>query len=227
MRAVDLLPRDGERQRDGGSAGRLPLIVAAGGVAAITIGAVVLFISASGSVSDTRTQLDSVEAAIARFPSGGQPVLAPAALTQERADRVAALGVALATRVPLDRLLRELAYVLPEDAWLTGLTVTAPATDGPTGASPGVPAPASTSTQGVTIEGATYSNRSVARVLARLAAMPSVDQVRLTATARRDPATENPGAASSKTTAEVKKKKRPPTVVTFTITANLRAGSGS
>jgi Tfp pilus assembly protein PilN len=229
MRAVNLLPRDGDRQRDGGGAGRMPLIVAAGGVAAITIGAVVLFVSASGSVSDTRAQLDSAQAAIARVPSGGQPVLAPAAITQERADRVTALGAALATRVPLDRLLRELAYVLPEDAWLTGLTVTAPATDGPTGASPGAPAPASTSTQGVTIEGATYSNRSVARVLARLAAMPSVDQVRLTASARRDPATENTGAASSKTTAkaEKKKKKSPPTVVTFTITANLRTGSGS
>ena len=37
--------------------------------------------------------------------------------------------------------------------------------------------------QGVTIQGATYSHLSVARVLARLATIPSLDDVRLTATA--------------------------------------------
>jgi Tfp pilus assembly protein PilN len=140
---------------------------------------------------------------------------------QERADRVAALSAALATRVPLDRLLRELAYVLPEDSWLTGLTALAPeaaaAGSTPSGA------PAATTAQGVTIQGATYSNRSVARVLARLAVIPSLDQVRLTATARVEPAAEQSGLKTSKP----KTKKKQKTVVTFTIAANLRSGSGS
>ena len=48
---------------------------------------------------------------------------------------------------------------------------------------------------------------------------PSLDHVRLTASARSGSGHGEPRAASSKTTAEVKKKKRPPTVVTFTITA--------
>ena len=120
MRAVNLLPRDLESNRDVG--GRTPLLVAAGGIAGVTAAAVVLFMSASGSVSDQKSQLDSLEAAIASVPSPNQPAVAPAGITQERADRVAALSAALTYRVPLDRLLRELAYVLPEDAWLTGLT---------------------------------------------------------------------------------------------------------
>ena len=56
--------------------------------------------------------------------SSGRPSR-PSTIAQERTDRVTALAAALTTRVPVDRLLRELAYVLPEDAWLTGLTASA------------------------------------------------------------------------------------------------------
>jgi hypothetical protein len=75
------------------------------------------------------------------------------------------------------------------------------------------PSPASTPVQGVTIEGATYSQEAVARVLARLALVPALENVRLAATAVFDPATVE-------TQPKVAKK-----VVTFTITASLRTGS--
>ena len=211
MRAVNLLPRDLESNRDFG--GRTPLLVAAGGIAAVTAAAVVLFMSASASVSDQNSQLDSLEAAIASVPSPNQPAAAPAGITQERADRVAALSAALTFRVPLDRLLRELAYVLPEDAWLTGLT----AAGSPSAAVATSPA-AATTVQGVTIQGATYSHASVARVLARFGAIPALDNVRLTASARIEPAAPQPGQKVSKT-----KKQR--TVVTFTIAADLGSGT--
>lgn len=222
MRAVNLLPRDLERQS--GEGGRAPLFIAAGGIAAVTAAAAVLFMSASGSISDQQSQLDSLEAAIAKIPTAtGQPAVAPGAIAQERADRVAALSAALTTQVPLDRILRALAYVLPEDAWLTGMTATAPVA-APTGAAPpGTPAAAPTTAQGVTIQGATYSNLSVARVLARLATIPSLENVRLTATAQVEPTTS--ADSTSKTKAKATKKKLK-TVVTFTIDANI-AGSGS
>jgi len=222
MRAVNLLPSDLERQRVD-SVARTPLFVAVGGLAVVTAAAFALFMSASGSVSDQRGELESAEAAVVAVPSAGQPTVVPAAITQERANRVAALSAALTTRVPLDRLLRDLGYVLPDDAWLTGLSASAPeAVDAGT-ATPGASAPASSAVQGVTIEGATYSNSSVARVLSRLSAIPSLDQVRLTATARVVPAAAVASDAR-KTKAKTKKQK---TVVTFAITANLRAGSGS
>jgi Tfp pilus assembly protein PilN len=216
MRAVNLLPRDLERA--GNEGGRAPLLVAAGGIAAVTAAGVVLFMSASGSVSDRQTQLDSVEAAIARVPNTARPAVAAGAIAQERSDRVAALAAALTTRVPLDRLLRELAFVLPEDAWLTGLTASMPQAAATATVPPGTPAAPSTGTQ-VTIQGATYSHESVARVLARLAAIPSLDDVKLTASARAEPTVAQSGG---------KAKTKHKTVVTFTIAANLLpAGSSS
>jgi Tfp pilus assembly protein PilN len=215
MRAVNLLPRDLERQRAEG--GRTPVLVAGGGVAAATAAAVMFFMSASGAVSDQRSQLDTAEAAINRLPDSGQPAVAPGAIAQERTDRVAALAAALSTRAPVDRLLRELALVLPEDAWLTGLSASAPVTAAPAGAPPGGAAPSAGTTPGVTIQGATYSHESVARVLARLAALPTLTDVRLTASARVEPAS---GEDAKKATTQ-----KP--VVTFTITAGLRSGGSA
>lgn len=222
MRAVNLLPPDLERQRSEG--GRLPVLVAAGGVAAVTAAAVVLVMGASGSVSDQRSQLESVEAAIARIPTKGEPAVAPGTIAQERSDRVTALSAALTTRIPMDRLLRELAYVLPEDAWLTGLTATAPVSaEGVAAAPPGSAAPAA-GAPGITIQGATYSHESVARVLARLGALPTLSNVRLSASARVEPAAPAGDAATQKSKKSKKKAKKQKAVVTFTITAGFRTG---
>ena len=223
MRAVNLLPRDLDRQ-GGGLSGRVAVYVAGGGFAAVTAALVVVFMSASGSVSDQKAALDSAQEALAAVPHGGAPSVAPEAIAQERADRVAALSAALTTRLPLDRLLRELSYVLPEDTWLTGLSATAPEADG--GTTPPGTAPAPSATPGVTIEGATYSNRSVARVLARLAALPSIDDVRLTTTARVEPAADKVDVKTASKTKGKKNRKKQRAVVTFAIAASLR-GSGS
>jgi Tfp pilus assembly protein PilN len=216
MRAVNLLPRD--LARDGSGGLRVPVLVAAGGLAAATAAAAVLFLSASGSVSDQRSQLESLEAQIASIPRAGSQTVLPGTVTQERTDRVAALSAAVSSRAPVDRLLRELAYVLPEDAWLTGLTAAVPSTAGPAPA-PGSPAPSATGSPSVTIQGATYSHRSVARVVARFAALPTLTDVRLSASARVQPAVPS-GPEAAKATR--RKKQRP--VVTFTVTANLPPG---
>jgi Tfp pilus assembly protein PilN len=211
MRAVNLLPGDLNRESSGRS--RAPYLVAGGGIAAVTAVAVVLVMSASSTVSEQRAQLESVEAAIARIPTPTQPAVASGVIAQERTDRVAALAAALSTRVPVDRLLRELAFVLPDDAWLTGLSATAPVSGEPADAAAGgVP--------GVTIQGVTYSHESVARVLARLAALPTLSDVQLTASALVDPSADADSTATKKS-----KKQRP--VVTFTITASVRPGGAA
>jgi Tfp pilus assembly protein PilN len=218
MRAVNLLPRDVERTP--GDRSRLLVLLVAGGAAAVTAGVAVSFLSASGTAGDRRAELAAVQDAIALVPSAGQPAVTQANLVQERTDRVAALAAALSSRTPFDRLLRELSFVLPEDAWLTGITAAAPASAAPTGAAPAGASPASsTTTQGVTIQGATYSHRSVARVLARFSVIPSLENIRLTASARVEPQAD--------ATEGAKTKKKQKTVVTFTVSATIRTGSSS
>jgi Tfp pilus assembly protein PilN len=214
MRAVNLMPREVERQH--ADIGRAPIVAAVVGLALVTVAAGFLVMSASGSASDRKAQLDTLEASMAALPAPGRPAVAAGTVAQERTDRVAALAAAMATRVPVDRLLRDLAYVLPEDAWLTSLTATAP-TSGAAAPGPGGSAPAQSSTSGVSIQGATYSHTSVARVLARLAALPTLTNVRLTSSALVE--------TSAPTDATGKKATKQKPVIAFTITAGIGGGA--
>ena len=217
MRDVNLLPRDAQREHLEETRG--PLLVVAGGLAAVTAVALVLSLFASRSADDRRAELAAVNASIASVPKPGRPVVSTDALARERADRVAALASALSTRVSVDRLLGQLGRVLPEDAWLTGLTAAVPAAGASSGAPSGsAPSSASSGGQGVTIQGATYSHEGVARVLARLSLIGVLDDVRLVASTRVQPQAD---------AADGSKRVSGKTVVTFTIAANLRTGRTS
>ena len=220
MRAVNLLPRDHQRQRLPGA--RTPLFAAAGGVVAVTAFAMFLASSAAGEANDRRTELQAVEAAIRALPKVQDQAVTQGSLVRERSDRVAALAAALTTRVPFDRVLREISFVLPEDTWLTQLTATAPVSIVPVaaGAAPPPPTSASATPAGVTIEGDTYSHDSVARFLARLSIIPSLENVRLTSSARVEPQTEAPSGDGA---AEPTKPRTP--FVTFIVSASLKTGA--
>lgn len=216
MRAINLLPRD-QKSAKGLGTKRTPLLVAVGGVAAVTAAAAVFGFSASGTAGERQTALQDVEAAIARLPRAPAPAISQGVLTQERSNRIAALSSALSSRIAFDRLLRDISLVLPEDAWLTGLSAASSAA-APVAASPATTPGSSTAAQSVTIQGATYSHASVARVLSRLSIVPSLENVTLNASARVQsrPADQTGGSQPA----------QPPTrsksVVTFTIAASLR-----
>lgn len=220
MRAVNLLPRDEQRERF--QSARTSLFLAGGGVIAATAFAMFLASSAGSDASNSRAELEAVEAEIANLPKVEDAVVTHGTIVRERSDRVAALSAALSTRVPFDRLLREISFVLPGDAWLTQLDATAPVSTVPAVAGAAPPPPTSTSTApaGVSIEGATYSHDSVARVLARLSVVPSLENVRLTSSARVEPQKASP---SGEVAAESPGIRKP--FVTFIVTASLRTGA--
>jgi Tfp pilus assembly protein PilN len=218
VRAVNLLPRDERRERL--QSARPVLVLAGGGVIVATAFAMFLASSAAGDASDSRTELQAVETEIANLPKVEDAVVTHGTIVRERSDRVAALSAALSTRVPFDRLLREISSVLPADAWLTQLDAIAPASVVPAAAGAAPPPPTSTTPAGVTIEGATYSHDSVARVLARLSVVPSLADVRLTSSARVEPQKASPNGNG---TAKPLGPRKP--FVTFIVTASLRTGA--
>jgi Tfp pilus assembly protein PilN len=134
----------------------LAMVVLAGG-----------YMQGSSALGKSNAELATAQARLAAVP---QPLQQPATVTglpQERLARVTALSSALATRVAWDRVLREISLVLPDDVWLTSLTGAVPAASGG-GAG-----------QGIRIAGFTYSQASVARLLARLTVIPDIEHVSL------------------------------------------------
>lgn len=224
MRAINLLPRDEQRARLEGV--RLPLLVAAAGVAAVSAAAFVLASSASSTAERRSAELAAIEATLARLPRPAPSAVSQGALVRERTNRLAALTAALSARVPFDRVLREVSYVLPRDAWLTGLQA---AVASPAPAAPGrAPAPpASAETPAVTIEGATYTYEGVARVLARLAVAPSLENVQLASSTLVVPQATPPAVSSGSQPAQQAPVQKGKPYVSFTVTASLRVGGAS
>jgi Tfp pilus assembly protein PilN len=125
-----------------------------------------------------------------------------------REQRSLALASALGKRVAWDRVLRRFALVLPGDVWLTSLTGTVPldptaTSTAPTTTGSSLPAPATE----LSIQGSTYSQASVARLLERLSVVPDLQNVQL----------------QNSASAPVSGQK----VINFTIVADIRAGKGA
>lgn len=207
MRAINLLPAD-ERRKGLEKGARTPLLLAAGGIVLVTIAATFFASMASVDASGTRADVEAVESTVDALPDPPSEAVSEGMLAQERSNRTSALASALSSRVPFDNLLRQISFVLPNDVWLTQLDANAPVT----GAA-AVP-PAAGGTSDVTIQGATWSHEQIAVVLARLAALPSLADVRLTGSTRTEP---SPGASPT-----LGQPVRP--FVTFVIAASVRTG---
>jgi Tfp pilus assembly protein PilN len=173
MRAVNLLPRDVRTKRT--TAEQAPIYVGLGLLLVLFVALSVLFLGASASVKDKRNALGDQEAQLAQLPPlpKAQTTL-EAGLAGEQKARVSAVTSALSRRVSWDRVLREFATVLPDDVWLTSLNAHAPSS--PASAAPAAPG---TVPEGFVINGYTYSQDGVARLLSRLNVLPELTNVQL------------------------------------------------
>jgi Tfp pilus assembly protein PilN len=182
MRAVNLLPR--EEQPRSFAANRGVAFGAAGGIALVSVALTALMIGAGGTIQQQNAERDSLNAQLAALPTAPanqQESEENAALASEKNLRITALSSALSTRVAWDRVLSQISQVLPEDVWLTSLT--SQSGEANASASTGAVGPPGAS---VTLMGSTYSQRGVARFLARLGVIPALSGVQLLSSSNVD-----------------------------------------
>jgi Tfp pilus assembly protein PilN len=186
MKAVNLLPPERRRaprnSQLGPLAGRTSFVAVGLVVAVVAIILGVAAHSASSSVGEKRRQLAEVQTQLG-LARPSRHKLSASALATASSRRAAIVSLAQ-RRLRWDAFLGSLSRVLPEDVWLIGLTanpsgatVTAPVSSSSSSSS------SSTATAPVTpftITGYGYSQRSVARLLDRLALVPWLSQVELT-----------------------------------------------
>jgi Tfp pilus assembly protein PilN len=164
MRAVNLLPSDLERARRSTPRTRIVLAAAAPVIAGSLV--VAGWSLEHDGVLRRQSDLASVNARIAAVQPAGRDAAATQNLVSLRTQRLASLSAALRTRVAWDRTLQQLARVLPEDVWLTSVSLQSP------GAATASPTP-------FTLAGTTRSHDSVAQLLARLQLLPALSGVQL------------------------------------------------
>jgi Tfp pilus assembly protein PilN len=207
MRAVNLLPRQQVQQKSERS--NPAVLVAAIGGAAVLLALVGGALLASRSVDRQRQALATARAELAATPahhlSASTQAFRQAVLTQ-REQRSLALASAIGKRVAWDRILRRFALVLPSDVWLTSLTGSVPLDSAATTAATTSSALPATPTA-LQIQGYTYSQASVARLLERLQVLPDLKNVQLTSSQTSPLGNKN--------------------VVSFTIVSDIRQGRGA
>ena len=181
MRAINLLPRDDARR---GPKSAPPVVLLAGVLGGLFVIAALAgaFLVFSGKVADKRHLLQQKQAELAAIPTPPPAATQTQdALSADKKARIEALNVALSRRVAWDRVLREIATVLPDDVWLNKLSTQAPvspATPPSKPSTPSGPQPIPSSNQ-VSLQGYTYSQAAVARFLARLSVLPDLVNVQL------------------------------------------------
>lgn len=195
MRAINLLPRDDSRRSTGAPIPTPVLLIGVIGAVIVTALLSGLFLTAHGKVTQKQATLDGLQHELSEIPTPAQDVVARSdALVADKQARITALNAALARRVAWDRVLREFAMVLPDDVWLLKLNgepptlSTAAAGSEPKtataaeAAAAGVQAPPGAASDGSVmfqIEGFTYSQNGVARLLSRLQVIPDFEHVQL------------------------------------------------
>ena len=211
MRAVNLLPREQVVQK---REARNPVVlVATIGGAVVLLALVAGFLLATRSVDRQRQALASARAMLAVTPAktlSAQTQAFRSTVLTQREQRSLALASALGDRVAWDRILRRMALVLPDDVWLTSLVGTTPlqaatsTTTSTTATTPSVLPPTATA---LTLQGYTYSQAGVARLLERLQVLPDLKNVQL-----KQSVTSNVGGQN---------------VVNWTIITDIRKGRGA
>lgn len=189
MRAVNLLAYDA-RPDSAALRLRLPktiLPLAAGSLGAAALAGLALtFVQTSTIVSSREAELKDIRAELAALAPTSEAGKTAQELAQRRA-RQAALAGALSYRVAWDRLLDDLASVMPKDVWVTSLAVRAPSspvTPAAAGAAAanGGTAPAAAADESESpfkVSGYAPSQASVASVLERLELLPQLSEVEL------------------------------------------------
>lgn len=185
MKAVNLLP-PAQRRTPGFSGAKAPLAIAG---AVLALGGVGYWgWSVNSQVDDAKadvaaatTERDALRDQLGAFQQ------AQARDAAQSVRRGAVVGL-VAGRVNWERLVRDLAAVMPRNVWLTNLRgETDPAPTTPTAATGAAPAVNdSTAPKGIHLDGFAYTQSQVALLMARAATVPGLGEPRLASSEVQD-----------------------------------------
>jgi Tfp pilus assembly protein PilN len=180
MRAVNLLPeKHRPRRPTGGQRGSSYVLL---GVLGAIVVAVLLYVLTANSINQAKTDIASAKDEAARANAQAEQLGAYGDFAKVKAERVAAVKQLAEGRMDWERLVRELAHVLPGGVWIQN----ASAADSPADATAsGASSSSSSSTTdpnagpSLTIQGCAPDQRSVAVSLVRLRELQGAVDVKL------------------------------------------------
>jgi Tfp pilus assembly protein PilN len=177
MRPVNLIPLE-ERRGEKAPLRTGPLAYVIVAVLALALAGVTALVITGNQVSDRKAEVATLESKVAVAEAEADRLSAYtdfASMQQARQATVASLAT---SRFDWERVLRELAIVIPDDVWMTSVTAAASSDSGSsTSSSTGSPGTAEITGPSLDIQGCADGHEAVAKFLASLREVDGVTRV--------------------------------------------------
>jgi Tfp pilus assembly protein PilN len=193
MRAVNLLPeKHRPRRPTGGQRGSSYVVL---GVLGAVVVAVLLYVLTANSINQAKTDIATAKDEAARATAQADQLGAYGDFAKVKAERVAAVKQLAQSRMDWERLVRELAHVLPGGVWIQNASAAdSPANATATGGSSSSDSAADPNAgPSLTVQGCAPDQRSVAVTLVRLRELQGAVDVKLDHSAAPTPSGASAG----------------------------------
>jgi Tfp pilus assembly protein PilN len=186
VRPVNLIPQEQRRRTpsEGSGKGAYGLL----GLLGVLLVMAVAYVLTANNVTERETQAEEARVEAEQLEVKAQSAGAFTGFEQIAQTRVQSVAGVAAGRFDWERLMRELARVMPEGSWLTAATASTSGTEEGASAEAADAAPAAGPSAALT--GCTPKHSDVARMMVRLRQLHRVIDVELTQSSREDGATD-------------------------------------
>ncbi len=187
MRPVNLIPGDARRSGGGSAFGGKPgpyIVVGLLVFVLVAVSAITIF---NKRVSDRRAEVDSLQAQIDSAQAQAASFTSFTSFQQVHDARIATINSLAKSRFDWERVMRELAIVIPDRVFLTSLTGTASPSASVTN-STGLAARASIPGPALELTGCARNQRTVARLIASMHDIDGVGRVLVPESSKSTPA---------------------------------------
>jgi Tfp pilus assembly protein PilN len=199
MKAVNLLPEKHRPRQPTAGAGKSGY-VALGVLGAVLVGLLV-YVMTLNSINDSKTKITEATVEAARLNEQANSLGPYGDFAQIKAERVKSVMQLAQGRFDYERLVRELAHVLPSTVWLVNATASSAGADASSGAAsastPPAGAPAAAASPTLTLQGCARDQSQVAVTLVRLRELQGATDVTLDHSTRAEEAKGTAPAAPS------------------------------
>ena len=202
MKAVNLLPEKHRPRQPTAGAGKSGYVAL--GVLGAVLVAVLVYVMTLNSINDSKTKITEATVEAARLNEQANSLGPYGDFAKIKAERVKSVMQLAQGRFDYERLVRELAHVLPSTVWLVNTSASSTGTDTGSGATPAAPAgagatpaaPAAGGSPTLTLQGCARDQSQVAVTLVRLRELQGATDVTLDHSTRGEDAKGTAPAAA-------------------------------
>jgi Tfp pilus assembly protein PilN len=200
MRAVNLLPeKHRPRQSSGGKSGSAYVLL---GVLGAVVVAVLMYVLTLNSINSAKTDIAEAKAAAAQANAQADSLGAYGNFAKVKEQRVDTVKALASQRMDWERMVRELAHVLPAGVWIQTASATASGTADTSTSSSTTSSTDSSGEPTLTVVGCAPNEAVVAQTLVRLRELQGAKDVKLAHSASQDEDATAGGASTSGSTAD-------------------------